>query len=156
MASITYSPGKADHNGSGRRNCRVTFKIGWDGKRFSVCAYISNPRETGCYACGQIVDEAADYFPDDAKVQLIRELWRRWHLNDMRSGSPAQVAELARHTFEYWMGSHFNWARNVLTAAGLEPDQSYVHNGKPYEYGAAWLCEEVTPEDVARIESLFE
>jgi hypothetical protein len=155
MATITYVPGNIDYNKSGRRNCEVSFEVSYDGDRFSLCASIWNPRKTDIYAGGQIIEEAASYFPTDAKVQRMLAIWREWHLNDMKAGSPAQEAELKRHEWDR-KGSYYDWAKSVLKAANLEPDTSYPHNGQPYSYGSAWLKREIPADVKAEIESWFE
>lgn len=110
---------------------------------------IWNPRETDYYCCGQVVDEVARYFPDDAKLQRMLAVWREWHLNNMKAGTPAQEAFLKTRTYPR-SGDYLTWACETLRAAGLEPDQ---HEGKPYRYGSAWLKAELPPEIVAEIES---
>ena len=149
--------GKVDYNNSGRRNCKAA--ITWEIKdgRFSMCAEIWNPRETDCYTCGQCVDTVAAYFPGNAKVQRMVAIWRAWHLNDMEAGSPAQAAHLK--TLGEWkhgrdgFTSHYDWALAELGKAGLQPDASYIHNGKPYAYGSAWLKRDLPADVLAEIQS---
>lgn len=64
------------------------------------------------------------------------DVWKRWHLNDMRAGSPKQEAYLREH------GRGKDYAENcaILQEAGL-----YEDNG--YKYGHAWNFEQV-PDDV--------
>lgn len=150
-----YKIGKVDYNGNGRRNCMA--EITWDlqGGRFTMSARIWNPAGTDCYASGQCVDEVANFFPSNGKVQRMRAIWRAWHLNDMQAGSPAQTAWLKQHAgeFDRAKGDRFTWATQALAAAGLNPDPDYLHNGKPYRYGSAWLEIALPPEVVAEIES---
>jgi hypothetical protein len=51
---------------------------------------------------GQNIDTIAKAYPDDAMVQQIAEVWRKYHLNDMKAGTPEQQAEIeqARVTAE--------------------------------------------------------
>ena len=83
--------GKVDYNNSGRRNCKATleWELTSDGE-FTMSANIWNPRETDIYCGGQCVDEVASYFPYNAKVQRMVEIWRRWHLNDSQAGCEHQ------------------------------------------------------------------
>ena len=149
-----YDLGKVDYHGSGRRNCKaaITWKI--DGDRFSMCAEIWNTRETDCETCGQCVDTVAAFFPHDKKAQRMVEIWRRWHLNDMKVGSAAQEAWLQANPVKGVYPDSYYWkASEALKAAGLNPDPGCVHNGKPYVYGSAWL-HEALPDDVrAEIEA---
>lgn len=146
--------GKCDYNRSGRRNCSAYITWRLENGRFSMCAEIWNPRETDTYVVGQCVEEVAAYFPYNAKARRMVEVWKRWHLNDMRTGSPSQEAWLREHpvTFKY-PDSHYEKASEALAAVGLNPDPGYTHNGKPYKYGSAWLTEELPPEIVAEIQS---
>src|ERR1041385_6807498 len=69
-------------------------------------------------------------------------IWDKYHLNDMRAGSPAQTAFLAEHPVE----DRLKWpsgSSEALEAAGLNPDPNYLHNGKPYKYGSPWAPTEV-------------
>ena len=158
MHAHKYYLGKCDYNGSGRRNCK-TF-ITWDliDGKFSMCAEIWNPRETDLYCSGQCVDEVCKYFPHDQLARRMERVWRDYHLNDMRAGSPAQEALLKSKEPERLKSlahpvSHYDWASNVLAEAGLNPDPNHLHNGVPYRYGSAWLKRELPMEIIAEIES---
>lgn len=150
MAEHRYVPGKVDYYGTGRANCEAELTWALQDGRFSMCAGIWRPNKSDLETCGQCIDTVADYFPDDPKVQRMRSIWQRWHLNDMRAGSPAQEAWLRDNPIpeaEYqYPKSYYVVACEKLAAAGLNPD-----NG--YSYGHAWNTE-VLPEHVrAEIES---
>lgn len=148
--------GKVDYNQDGRKNCPAELEISWDGKRFSASGNIWQPNRRDCYSCGQIVEKVAGYFPDNQLAQRILAVWRDWHLNDMRAGSPAQQAWLNANPVSFMCHeSHYTKAGEALAAAGLNPDPNYLHNGAPYEYGSAWLLEEIPAEIVSEIESWF-
>lgn len=155
--------GKVDYNGSGRRNCMVALTWSLDNGRFSMCGEVWNPRRSDVYSCGQNIDEIARLFPGNARVQRMAEVWRRWHLNDMKAGSPAQMAWLEANASDWaayqagkrgigYGGNHYVWACEALSAAGLNPDTGYLHNGSPYRYGSAWLREDLPAEVVAEVE----
>lgn len=148
--------GKIDYNGSGRRNCAVTIKYVLKDGRFSMSGTIWNTSRTGAYSCGQNLEEIASYFRSNKKVQRMVAVWRDWRLNDMTAGSPAQMEWLKAHKSEGEQHpfDHYQWACAALAEAGLNPDPSYLHNGKPYSYGTAWLTRELPPEIIAEIESL--
>lgn len=80
-----------------------------------------------------------------AKLQKFFEVWERWHLNDLKAGSPAQEEWLRANPIpeaEYrYPKSHYDVACEKLRAAGLNPDAD------GYSYGSAWKREEV-PSDV--------
>ncbi len=80
-----------------------------------------------------------------AQVQELFNVWEKYHLNDMQAGSPAQTAYLEKIKSEQHeiqsgpFSDHFEWACYRLRKKGLNPDPSFIHNGKPYKYGSAWL-----------------
>jgi hypothetical protein len=148
--------GKVDYNNSGRKNCRVTVEIELEDGWLSICGNIWNPRETDCYSCGQNLDTIAELLLSNPKIKRIVTIWKRWHLNDLKAGSPAQETYLREHPVHAaYPKSHYEEASKVLAAAGLNPDPNYLHNGAPYKYGSAWLKEELPAEVVAEVESWF-
>jgi len=127
--------------------CRIEYRDG----RLSITG-VEGPLRNGnaIGGCGQIVMsewEMDTYAPgwDADKVAQFRAVWDAWHLNDMQAGSPAQRAHLKAHPVTDRL-DYFGKACASLEAAGLQPDASHLHNGKPYRYGSAWLTVEV-PED---------
>ena len=151
MTRKTYVLGKADYNGSGRRNCECT--IEWELKdgRFAMSANVWNPRKTDIYKGGQCVDEVAALFPGNRKAQRMVSIWKRWHLNGMRAGSQAQEDYLRTDSAAVFPGypvSHYEWASDLLAKAGLNPDPE-----TGYRYGQAWLTEALPDDVVAEIES---
>lgn len=138
------------------RSYSIFCKIEYDGTRLSISG-VEGPLPSGnCLGgCGQIIitlklSDLTTLAPGWTynKVQRFFDVWNDWHLNDMTAGSPRQEAFLKQNpvSFEY-PDSHFDMATRALQAAELSPDEEYIHNGEPYEYGHAWLKTEV-PEDV--------
>lgn len=132
-----------------RGECAITWELK-DG-RFSMCAEHWLPSKRDIQQGGQCVDTIAAWFPDDAKAQRMVEVWKRWHLNDMRAGSQAQEDWLRAHPLDpksyAYPKSHYIVAGAALAAAGLNPDAD------GYKYGHAWKTEPLPPEIVAEIES---
>lgn len=126
------------------RNCKVfvTWEVSDDG-RFSMQAEVWNHIETDIIMGGQCVDTVADLFPHNKKLQRMRAIWERWHLNDMKAGSAVQEEYLRNNPVSaaVYPESHYEKASAALTSAGLNPDA----NG--YQYGHAW-CREELPVDV--------
>lgn len=106
-------------------------------------------------------DEKFMYFVegwDQAKVDRLLEIWKRWHLNDMRPGTPKQMEVIRRrqamadiedqlhrrapYTYAIKKGynSYYDMELDWLKNEGLEYDGDYL-------FGNAWLKEEV-PEEV--------
>lgn len=134
--------GKVDYNGSGRRNCLAVLTWELADGRFTMQGEIWNPRMTDIYVGGQCVDMVAGFFPKNAVAQCMVAIWKRWHLNDMRAGTPAQEAWLR----QYGHGKDYTETLAKLTEAGYNPDNGYV-------YGSKWLTEELPPEVIAEIQS---
>jgi hypothetical protein len=126
----------------------VFITIRYFNKRLSLTGVegpYSNGNASG--SCGQIRDTlgrlTAPRFTKETLDQL-KQIWDRWHLNDMKAGTPAQEDYLRENYKERY---DYTKASEVLREAGLNPD-----NG--YKYGSAWLFEEV-PEDVINFLASF-
>jgi hypothetical protein len=152
----TLGLGMVDYNHSGRKNCRVTVEVELNDGRLSICGNIWNPQETDCYSCGQNIYTLAELLHGSHKMQRIKAIWERWHLNDMKAGSPKQEEYLREHPVKAeYPQSHYEVASKMLADAGLNPDQTYLYKGLPYQYGFAWLKEELPAEVIAEVESWF-
>jgi hypothetical protein len=125
----------------------VVATIKWDGKRLSICG-VEGPKANGdAYgSCGQ-VSESADHVDRAIFYKRLMEVWNRWHLNDMKAGSPVQEAWLRANPLKVeYPQSYYTEACLALHNVGLHPDSD------GYKYGSAWKHEEV-PQSV--IEWLF-
>ena len=135
----------------------LRYSLEWEIKdgRFSMCGDIWCPHRKDSISGGQNIEEIAQAFPGNAKVQRMAAIWREWHLNDMQAGSPAQMAFLKANPVTDRL-NHYASACEALRAAGLQPDPNYIHDGKPYKYGSAWLKKELPPEVIEEIGSWSE
>lgn len=141
--------------------CSIFCKISFTDGNLSITG-VEGPRKDGNAkgSCGQIVMSlnAANITPAPGwTTELIAQFldtWNKWHLNNMQAGSPAQVAHLVTLTWPGYPVSHYDWAKAQLEAAGLQPDPTYSHNGKPYNYGSAWLRKEVPDAVIAFLQAL--
>jgi hypothetical protein len=148
----------------------VFCSIKWDGERLSISGVVGPTRNGNCSGgCGQILGDLLQLVSitdgwSYAMVHKLHELWDRWHLNDLRAGTPTQEAHLRSLKVggaEPWLnftskgypngGDHYAWAKHVLAEAGLQPDNS-VWGG--YSYGSQWLTEEVPEEVLAYLAAL--
>lgn len=126
-----------------------------DGKTRLSITGVEGPRNNGDAwgSAGQCRDslaklvELAPGWTTEMAFELFA-VWERWHLNDLRAGTPAQEAWLREHpvTFTY-PESHYTKALEALTRAGLNPDDGY-------RYGSAWLYEEVPTEVIEWLRNL--
>lgn len=66
--------------------------IEWElkGGKFSASGYYLNRSGSDHCFSGQVLDDILADFPDNEQVRRIHSVWKRWHLNDMRAGSPKQ------------------------------------------------------------------
>ena len=89
-----------------------------------------------------LFDDSLKPMPDFTQKDIIKiySIWKRWHLNDMRAGTPRQERIIRRwekmHKYDY------TEACKVLENHGLLYDDGY-------KYGSAWLFEEV-PEMIIK------
>lgn len=145
-------------NPHGREKLQAGVEVKYEDGRLSISGVVGTKRqlaEGDAATCGQCIDAIAGissrYLVEEFKkadLDRLVEIWRRWHLNDLTAGSPAQEEWLRTNpvTFEY-PDSHYTAALEALTAAGLNPDPNYLYKDEPYNYGHAWLTEEL-PTDV--------
>lgn len=130
--------------------CYLTWELkkGEKGLCFSMCGerWESNSerqrgRERDVTECGQCCNRIAGYFPEDKRAARMVEIWERYHLNDMRAGTPGQEGAIKAFKAMGWKYD-YSEACAKLAAIGLNPD-------KGYEYGHAWLFEEI-PADIIK------
>jgi hypothetical protein len=137
------------------RSYRVYIGITFENGRLSISG-VEGPLSNGnCLgACGQIVAHLSTedrseweylFGWDGEMVTELFRVWARWHLNDMRAGTPAQE-EFVR---EWKRERRYDYTKvcEALEGAGL-----LVDNG--YRYGTAWLAEEVPAEVIAWLSAL--
>jgi len=138
--------GKIDYDNSGEKKCRVTIEVNLNQKEkgtcLSICGNIWNPRETDIYCGGQCYDTLKELFPHNQKMKRIIEVWERYHLNDMKAGTPAQEKLVE----EYTKDNGFDY---TAVCEYLKQNDLYIDNG--YRYGSSWLFEEIPAEIIAEI-----
>ena len=149
----TFDFGKIDWYGRGRRvnAVQVEAELRDEGRGpvFSACAEVWNGRGTDIVAGGQCLDEIAPFLAESATFRKILRLWRLYSGNDMHAGTPAQEMYLAEH--RTW---RFDYDKDCecLKEAGL---LTVDLDGKPYEYGRAWLYWPIPDGDLAEIKGLL-
>lgn len=155
MKRVAYF-GKVDYEGAGSNRNTVEVEVKLEDGRLSICGGIWNSRHTDYLSCGQNLETILSLIPSDKRLQSIVRVWRRWHLNDMKAGSPRQERWLREHPIgAVYPKSHYEEACKALAAVGLNPDTEYLHEGKPYSYGSAWLKETLPAEVIAEVENWF-
>ena len=149
--------GVVDLGGSkgGQLFCSIELKEG----RLSISG-VEAPLPSGNArgSCGQIVMHEWKFKKlhkgwTPALVSKFRKTWDKYHLNDMQAGSPRQ--ELAINAWKLGGATYeYKAACEMLAQLGLLEDQDYIHEGKPYKYGSAWLKTEIPTEVISFLASL--
>lgn len=152
----------------GRRTLEVKVTISLDQEdNFSATAEVWNASCTDIIMGGQCFDSinVEDLLPEyRSDFQIIRNLWRMYHLNNMKAGSPRQRAFLEINKEKLSNGEYYKTACELLKEAGLYEDEEYLHpyknevgntTLKPYRYGSAWLKEEIPEKDIEFIRKLI-
>ena len=96
---------------------------------------------------GQCVEEVRKYWGHIPEVAELCDLWDRWHLNDLRAGTKAQM-EVVRSLPKCPVPSDwFTWACLNLKTRDFLVD-------KGYSFGNKWLFEVIPATVVKRIKGL--
>lgn len=134
--------------------CKIQFNK--DGKEKLSISGVEGPKKNGNAkgSCGQIdmhpwgiIEYATGW--DRGLETKFRAVWKKYHLNDMQAGTPAQTEVVERRKPEYpgYPKSHYEWALEVLKEEGLDID-----NG--YKYGSKWLRIDVSEDAIKFLQSL--
>src|SRR5574344_1213081 len=64
---------------------------------FSACGTVWNSKHTDSVMGGQCLNNGVlkNIAPRNSKEKAVIEMWKKYHLNDMHAGTPAQEAALA-------------------------------------------------------------
>lgn len=130
---------------------KAVIEIAIKDGRFSMSGDIG-----GCL--GQIYDEIE---PDNEGQELLLDLWKKYHLNDMKAGTPKQMEYIQskKEDIDLWndMLSEFKSLRDIKDFSDYEFKklllekvnllEDILPNGEKYIYGTGWLTEEL-PEDI--------
>ena len=129
-----------------------------DDKYFSAIAYIWDSRRFDHLIGGQCFDTINDNCPNikaNPIWQKIYRLWKLYHLNDLHAGTVEQEEALNK----WWASNKDNINKGYvkdceyLKSIGL---YEVEYNGKPYQYGTAWLKRDIPEEDLNQIKELLE
>lgn len=87
------------------------------------------------------------------KLEALMEYWPRYHLNDMIAGSPRQM-EVVRERQSQKLSVTYDTMCEVLKEMGIYEDAEYPWKGRGYQYGEAWLKEEIPPDKLDGIKNV--
>lgn len=177
MARHTVSFGMVDGHNRGVRNCEATFEYELQdtdkGPGFSMSASVWNRRKTDTIMGGQCCEEVYKMAGSpDGKIRRMLEVWRRWHLNDMKAGCEHQRTEKwderpidpskPASTYvtlkagqcgclsDYKGWNMLTWITRKEHPAGLLSEACPVCG---YKFGSMWLYEAIPAEVIAEIKS---
>jgi hypothetical protein len=142
----TISLPKIDFNNIGKKINAVDLEISFENGCFSASGTVWNNIKSDCIAAGQMLGEISKFYPNNKLVKKIVSIWSEYHLNDLTPGSPKQMAYL-KSLSKPSDAEFYTWECEQLKKVNLLIDESFLHNGKPYEYGSAWLKTKI-PENV--------
>lgn len=152
----------------GRKSVDVFARIEIENGKLSIRG-VEGPKANG-YAwgsCGQIVMSR----PTIKKcapgwnlglVDKFFKVWERWHLNDMRAGTPEQEKAIKEWTSK---GNAYNYDKvcehlksigiyEVAVTPEIRASALGGIDGDAYQYGCRWLHEELPDDVVAFLQSL--
>ncbi len=148
--------GKVDYYGNNRRSNAVSIEVELKEKEgkglcLSICGNIWNSRKSDILSGGQNIDEIASILKSNKKVQRIKEIWKKYHLNDMNAGCIHQDSwDVAKEVDMYGKIERAGWIRQSEHAEGL------LCKACPecgYKYASAWLFREIPSEIIEEIKS---
>ena len=84
---------------------------------------------------------------ENGELLEILQLWRRWHLNDLRAGTKVQTDALS--AWEGYSEADYKASCNYLESIGLLEERGY-------KYGHAWLFERVPNEVLNQLTNIFQ
>lgn len=97
---------------------------------------------------GQIYDNLLEFFPNHSKIARLIQLWKRWHLNDLKAGTRSQNAFVLGYRAGQDSDKHeYDAICEALKKVDLYEDQGYT-------YGSCWLFEPIPSEVIEEIKSL--
>lgn len=124
----------------------VFIEVEYSEGRLSITG-VEGPLESGnCLGgCGQVLDFQVSRFAngwDRLNVEILRYVWRRWHLNDLRAGTALQewIIRTSRHNGWDWHRIH-PFSHYKAACELLNRHSALIDDG--HQYGHAWLFESV-------------
>ena len=131
---------------------RAFAEIEWNNGRLSIHGVIGPKANGDCFgSCGQCIDEIREVEPADGwdaeMVEAFCDIWDRWHLNDMHPYCK-HLRDLGWHIkalepLESDGAKTRGWVRYEKDRRGILCKPCPICG---YEYGTAWLKEDVPQE----------
>jgi len=116
---------------------KITFKDK-DKNIFNIDVEIKEGRFSMSGDCGSSSGQCLDSInPKNEDQKKLVELWHKWHLNDMKSGTPKQEKAVNE-----WMKknniTNYDYTKSCEYLKSINLYE-VIHESKPYKYGHGWL-----------------
>ena len=148
-----FNFGKIAYQNNRKENL-VVVNVEYRNGVFKASGSIFNRLGTDILSGGQNLDEIKKYIKNKT-FNKIYNIWKEYHLNDMTSGSPKQE-QFIKNLEDLGFSYDYDFVCKQLEKNNLLIDKSYLHNGKPYRYGSAWLMREIPTDVKNKINLLME
>lgn len=130
---------------------------------FSACGNIWNRLATDILCVGQCLDTIAKHrneLKDKETFDIIYSMWQKYHLNSMHAGTPEQEKAVKEwveqgHKFDYTAACDMLKELGIYEVNFTGATIGEYYNNKPYKYGHGWVIEEISEEDLTKIEHLL-
>ena len=118
----------------------------------SICGNVWNNCHTDIVSGGQCLEEMLKVLRGNPKFVKVYNVWKNWHLNGMKAGTPEQEAKVNEWLAE---GHKYDYTAvcDMLKECGLYEVEytgkacGRVYDHEPYQYGHGWIVKEL-PDDV--------
>lgn len=129
--------------------CYDTLEEVKDALVFSASANVWNTYKTDIVMGGQCLDSLVEYLPTNKQFRRILEIWKMYHLNDMKAGTKLQTEAL-----KDWRETHNikGWAYDKECEYLKSID---LYNDRGYKYGSSWLFQTIPSEIIEEIKTLI-
>ena len=119
-------------------------------KELVICGNIKSANGRGYYCGGQCRETLKETFKRGNKHLLdkICQLWEKWHLNTMHSGTDAQEELIKVYCSEN------NYTSYSEAREYLEKHNLLIDNG--HEYGNGWLVREISDDVLQQINEVMD
>ena len=122
---------------------------------FTACGNVWNNLHTDIIFGGQCLDEIDKfrfYLSNRKLWSEIYDLWKKYHLNGMKAGTPEQEAAIQEwidsgHKYDYKDACEYLKSIGLYEVNFTGKSVGRLFNNEPYKYGHAWIIEDL-PEDV--------
>lgn len=119
---------------------------------FSASACVWNSRHTDCVAGGQCFDELVTYFQHNEEFKKLYLLWKAYHFNDLKAGTPQQYNALKIAEKKGIDVSDYDKQCEYLKSIDMYESK---WNGKEIAWGHQWITWAIPEEDLDIIKKSY-